>query len=211
MNNRQNKERKFWDKFARRYDSFIKNAVDSTYVSVLANIDIDLDKNKTVLEMGTGTGIIPFAICPKVASVVATDISPEMIRIARQKQKELQVGNIDFQVQDAYNLSFPDQSFDVVIASNLLHLLYEPQKPLGEVKRVLKDDGIFIAPTFCVGDNRKSVIISSVAGFFTGFKVVNKWSIESFGDMLGKNGFTLVKSMRIDGRFPLAYVVMTKV
>ncbi|PIQ28806.1 MAG: methyltransferase type 11, partial [Bacteroidetes bacterium CG18_big_fil_WC_8_21_14_2_50_41_14] len=47
------------------------------------------------------------------------------------------------QVQDSYNLTFLDKSFDVVIASNLLHLLYEPEKPINEIKRVLKDKGIF--------------------------------------------------------------------
>ncbi len=210
MDNRQSKEKKFWDKFANNYDSFIKNTVDKTYNTILANIDLELDISKNVLEIGTGTGIISFSICSKVSSIVATDISPEMIRIANQKQKDSNIKNIDFQVQDSYNLTFPDKSFDIVIASNLLHLLYEPEKPIKEVKRVLKDNGIFIAPTFCVGDNIKSTIISNVAGFFSGFKIVNKWSINDFKSMLTNNGLIIDKAVKIDGRFPLAYLVMKK-
>ena len=210
MNNRQINERKFWDKFANNYDSFIKNTVNKTYETVLANIDSELGLNKTLLEIGTGTGIISFSICSKVSSIVATDISPKMIRIANQKQKDSNIKNIDFQVQDSYNLTFPDKSFDIVIASNLLHLLYEPEKPIKEVQRVLKDNGIFIAPTFCVGDNIKSTIIANVAGFFSGFKVVNKWSINDFKSMLTNNGLIIDKAIRIDGRFPLAYIVMKK-
>jgi ubiquinone/menaquinone biosynthesis C-methylase UbiE len=210
MDNRQNKERKFWDKFAGKYDSFLKNTMDKTYVSLLENIISELNPMQNVLEIGTGTGIISFAVCSKVSSIVATDISAEMIRMATQKQNDLNTKNIDFQVQDSYSLTFPDSSFDVVIASNLLHLLYEPEKPLKEVKRVLKSDGIFIAPTFCVGENAKSKIITSVAGFFTGFKIVNKWSINDFKMMLTNNGFTIEKAIRIDGRFPLAYIVMKK-
>jgi phosphatidylethanolamine/phosphatidyl-N-methylethanolamine N-methyltransferase len=208
MKNRLVKERKFWDKFAKNYDSFIKNTVENTYKSVLENINEELSVNKTILEIGTGTGIISFSICSKVSSIVATDISPEMIRIANQKKSDIK--NIDFQIQDSYNLPFSDKSFDVVIASNLLHLLYEPAKAINEAKRVLKDDGVFIAPTFCVGENIKSIIITTIAGLFSGFKIINKWSINNFKNMFVNNELTIVKAVRIDGKFPMAYLVMKK-
>jgi len=210
MNVRQNKEKKFWDKFANNYDSFIKNTADKTYKSILENIDLEIDNNKNILEIGTGTGIIPFSIYTKVSSIVATDISPEMIRIANSKLRNKNITNINFQVQDSYSLTFPDKSFDVVIASNLLHLLYEPEKPINEVKRVMKDNGIFIAPTFCVGENMKSLIIANIAGLLSGFKVINKWSINDFKSILTNNGLIVAKALRIDGRFPLAYIVMKK-
>lgn len=210
MDNRQNKERKFWDRFANKYDSFIKNTVSKTYKIIIENLNSDLNINHKVLEIGTGTGIIPFSICSKASTILATDISVEMINIAKQKQINLNINNIDFQVQDSYNLPLPDKSFDVVIASNIFHLLYEPEKPISEVKRVMKDNGIFIAPTFCVGENMKSKIITTLAGIFSGFKIINKWSINDFKTMLTNNGFNIIKIIRIDGRFPLVYVVMTK-
>jgi ubiquinone/menaquinone biosynthesis C-methylase UbiE len=210
MDNRQNKERKFWDKFARNYDSFIKNTVDQTYKTVLANIESELDIENTVLEIGTGTGIIPFSIYSKVSKIIATDISPEMIRISDQKLSDSNIKNIDFQIQDSYDLAFPDRSFDIVIASNILHLLYEPEKPIKEVRRVLKDNGVFIAPTFCVGENLKSTIIANIARFVSGFKIVNKWSINDFKNVFTTNGFTINKFQKIDGRFPMAYIVLKK-
>jgi ubiquinone/menaquinone biosynthesis C-methylase UbiE len=133
-----------------------------------------------------------------------------MIRLAKQKQKDTDSKNIDFRVQDSYNLTFSDNSFDIVIASNLLHLLYEPSKPIKEVKRVLKENGIFITPTFCVGENYKSKIITTLAGLFSGFKIINKWSIHDLKNLLIDNGFRIEKAIRIDGRFPLAYIVMRK-
>jgi ubiquinone/menaquinone biosynthesis C-methylase UbiE len=210
MENRQNKERKFWDRFAGNYDSFIKKTLEKTYKKVIENIEAELDINKTVLEIGTGTGIIPFTICSKVSSIIATDISPEMIRISNQKLKDSNIRNIDFQVQDSYNLTFPDRSFDVVIASNILHLLYEPDKPIKEVMRVLKDDGVFIAPTFCVGENMKSTILANIAGFVSGFKIVNKWSIDNFKNVFTDNGLTIDKIEKIEGRLPMAYIVLKK-
>ena len=210
MNNRQKNESRFWDKFAAHYDLFVRNIFGKTYKSILENMDSELTVDQAVLEIGTGTGIIPFAIYSKVSSIVATDISPDMIKIATQKQADLNIRNIDFQVQDSYNLTFPDKSFDVVIASNLLHLLYEPEKPISEVMRVMKDDGIFIAPTFCVGENLRSKVITTVAGIISGFKIINNWSIRDFKVMLTNNGLNIVKVVTINGRFPLVYVVLKK-
>jgi phosphatidylethanolamine/phosphatidyl-N-methylethanolamine N-methyltransferase len=210
MNNRQKKERRFWDRFAIFYDSFIDKVFRKTYKAILENIDSDLNLSHNVLEIGTGTGIIPFSIYSKVSSIIATDISPEMIRIANQKLKKSEIKNVDFQIQDSYNLTFPDKSFDIVIASNLFHLLYEPEKPIKEIKRVMKDNGIFIAPTLCVGENTKSKIIATIIGFLSGFKVVNKWSFQNYKIMLTNNGLAIYKASRIEGKLLTAYIAMTK-
>jgi len=210
MDNRQLKERRFWDKFAKRYDSFVENTVSKTYKSIIESIELELDINHRVLEIGTGTGIIAFSICSRVSTIIATDISPEMIRTALQKQKDLNIQNIDFQLQDSYSMTLPDKSFDVVIATNLFHLLYEPEKPIREVKRVLKDGGVFIAPTFCVGENMRSRIITTLAGLLSGFKIVNRWSINELQTLMTNNGMVINKITTIKGRFPLAYLVMSK-
>ena len=210
MNNRQNKEKRFWNRFAKYYDSFINKVFRKTYKTILENIDADLNLNSKVLEIGTGTGIIPFSIYSKVSSIIATDISAGMIYIAKQKLEKSKIRNIDFHIQDSYNLTFPDKTFDVVIASNLFHLLYEPEKPIKEIKRVMKDNGIFIAPTLCVGENFKSKIIATIIGSLSGFKVVNKWSFTDFKSMLTNNGLIIYKDLRIEDRILTAYIVMKK-
>jgi len=208
MSNRQDKESRFWDRFARYYDSFINKVLRKSYSFILENIESDLNLNHEVLEIGTGTGIIPFDICSKVSSVVATDISPEMVRVAKKKLLKTEIKNIDFQIQDSYNLTLKDKSFDVVIASNLLHLLYDPEIPIKEVKRIMKDNGIFIAPTLCAGENTRSKVVASIIGTLSGFKVVNKWSINEFKNMLTGNGFIITRSVIIYDKIPLVYVVM---
>ena len=50
-------------------------------------------------------------------------------------------------------LPYADESFDVVIVSNALHIVPQPEKALQEIKRVLKDDGVLIAPTFTHAGN----------------------------------------------------------
>jgi phosphatidylethanolamine/phosphatidyl-N-methylethanolamine N-methyltransferase len=210
MNNRQHDEKRFWDRFATYYDSFIDKVFRKTYKTILENINSDLNSNCKVLEIGTGTGIIPFSIYSKVSSIIATDISSRMIQIANQKLIHSKIRNIDFQIQDSYNLTFPDKSFDVVIASNLLHLLFEPEKPIKEIMRVMKDNGIFIAPTLCVGEDTKSKIIATIIGTLSGIKVVNKWSYKEFTSMLTRYGLVISKELRIEGKLLTAYVVMKK-
>jgi ubiquinone/menaquinone biosynthesis C-methylase UbiE len=209
MNNKQLKENTFWNSFANHYDFFIKIMFCKTYKKILFLLNSELKSKQKILDIGTGTGIIPFSICQKVKSVVATDISPEMIKIAKQKQVSSGIENIDFQVQDAYNLPFPDKSFDVVIAANLLHLLFEPEKPISEAKRVLKDNGIFIAPTLCAGENFRSKAMANISAM-AGIRFVNKWSINEFEAMLKSNGLIIFKTIKINGRFPLAYSVTSK-
>jgi ubiquinone/menaquinone biosynthesis C-methylase UbiE len=133
-----------------------------------------------------------------------------MLRIANEKLKKSEIKNIDFQIQDSYKLSFDDNSFDIVIASNLLHLLYEPEKPVKEIKRVLKENGIFIVPTLCVGENAKSKMIAKIIGFISGFNVVNKWSYNDFMTILTNSGFIIQKSIKIKGKLLTAYVVVKK-
>jgi ubiquinone/menaquinone biosynthesis C-methylase UbiE len=210
MDIRQKKERKYWDAFANTYDSFIKRVFNKTYDSILENLESDMNSAYKVLDIGTGTGIIPFYICSGVSSVVGVDISPEMIRVANQKQEKLNIRNISFQVQDSYNLTFPDKTFDVVIASNLLHIVYEPAKPLSEVKRVMKDAGFFIAPTLCAGESAGRRITAVISGALFGFMVVNKWTINEFKDMLNRNGFVENRTVIVNGRIPLAYIVLQK-
>jgi ubiquinone/menaquinone biosynthesis C-methylase UbiE len=209
MINRQLKEKIFWNSFANHYDFFIKIMFGKTYKKILFHLNSELKSTHKILDIGTGTGIIPFSICQKVKSVVATDISPEMIKIAKQKQVCSGFENIEFQVQDAHNLSFPDKSFDLVIATNLLHLLFEPEKPISEAKRVLKDDGVFIAPTLCAGENFRNKAMANISAV-AGIRFVNKWSINEFEDMLKRNGLIISKTIKINGRFTLAFCITSK-
>ena len=47
-----------------------------------------------------------------------------------------------------FRLPYADKSFDVVIVSNALHIVPQPEKALAEIHRILRDDGVLIAPTF---------------------------------------------------------------
>jgi ubiquinone/menaquinone biosynthesis C-methylase UbiE len=209
MKSRKEKEGNFWNWFSGKYDRFIRITLNKTYKDLYRTLKTDLCKTDDLLEIATGTGLIAFEICNAVKSIKAMDIAPGMIKIARQKQVGLKITNIEFEVGDSYNLSYKDASFDKVLASNVLHLLYEPEKALSEIQRVLKTDGKAILPTFCHGENAKSGIISGFISLF-GFSARNKWNRNSYEEFVKNHGFKIIKSEVFKGKFDLIYLVAEK-
>ncbi len=117
-------------------------------------------RHKTVLELATGTGPIARHIVNAAAHIEATDASAEMIAEAKRDNRS---AKLYFSVQDMFSLPYADKSFDVVIVSNALHIVPQPEKALAEIRRVLKDDGVLIAPTFTHAENSFS---GKVKAFF---------------------------------------------
>lgn len=96
-----------------------------------------------VLELGCGTGVFTQKIFNLTkAYITAVDISPELIDLAKSKNIPA-----SFLLDDAMNLKFPDESFDVVFGSSVLHHL-KMGKALNEIFRVLKKGGrmVFAEP-----------------------------------------------------------------
>ena len=172
----------FWDKNAGRYDRFMRKdrvAYDEMYVLIRPVV-----KAKTVLELATGTGLIAKHIVNAAAHIEATDASAEMILEAK---RDNQSAKLHFSVQDMFRLPYADKSFDVVIVSNALHIVPQPEKALAEIRRVLKDDGVLIAPTFTHAGNS---FTGKVRAFFmklAGFPLHSKWTSEEYLRFLRQN------------------------
>jgi len=101
-----------------------------------------------ILETASGTGRLTKHLrksFPAAESLVATDINPDMLEIAQQ---QLNDPSITFQLADAQQLPFPDQSFDLVV--NQFGLMFLPDKEAGlkEAARVLKPGGHFVFTTW---------------------------------------------------------------
>ena len=96
-----------------------------------------------VLDIATGTGFTAFALAPKVAHVVATDLTPEMVTKASELAQEQTIENIAFSVAAAESLPFATASLDLVTCRLAPHHFQNVPKFLSEVHRVLRIDGFF--------------------------------------------------------------------
>jgi ubiquinone/menaquinone biosynthesis C-methylase UbiE len=91
----------------------------------------------TVLELGCGTGSFTRDLAQSEADIVAIDVSPELLEIAKA---DCSAPNVRFEIQNAYALTYSDATFDSVVGSSVLHHL-EIEEALREIYRVLKPGG----------------------------------------------------------------------
>ena len=194
----------FWDKNAGRYDRFMRKdraAYDEMYELIRPVV-----RHKTVLELATGTGLIAKHIVNAAAHIEATDASAEMITEAKRTRS----AKLHFSVQDMFRLPYANQSFNVVIVSNALHIVPQPEKALAEIRRVLKDDGVLIAPTFTHAGNSFSGKVRAFFMKLAGFPLRSKWTSEKYLRFLRQNGWAARKSAVLKASFPLTYAECVK-
>ena len=99
-------------------------------------------RDKTVLDLGCGSGENLVALAGRGANVLGMDISPDLVRLARQRLANAgKVASVS--VATAYDTGIPDESVDVVFAIAVLHHLEIPVVR-EEIRRILKKDGQFI-------------------------------------------------------------------
>lgn len=195
----------FWDRNAGRYDRFMRK--DRAAYEKMYGLIRPVVKGKTVLELAAGTGPIAKNIVNAAAHIEATDASVEMIAEAKRNN---QSAKLHFSVQDMFRLPYADKSFEAVIVSNALHIVPQPEKALAEIHRILRDDGVLIAPTFTHAEN--SFFGNSKAFFLklAGFPLHSRWTSEEYLCFLQQNGWTVRKSIVLKASFPLIYAECEK-
>lgn len=196
--------RNFWNRYAKIYDFEIDRFNRSAYSEMYRLISGALTKEMKVLEIATGTGLIALNIAGSAQSITATDFSPKMIETAIKKRAPQ---NVHFSVEDATALSFLNQTFDVVIISNALHIMPDPELVLENIRRVLKPNGLLIAPTFSHGHLRDSTRKLNAFLLKTiGFETYSKWKPEEYVDFINQNGFSVQTWKVLKAAFPLVYL-----
>jgi SAM-dependent methyltransferase len=145
----------------------------------------------SVLEVGCGWGELAQRIVVEAdATVVATDLSPPMVELARSAR-------VDAQLADVQDLPFADAAFDVAVAAWMLYHVRDLDKGLRELARVLRPGGRLVAVTnsvfhLCelrelVGSGRSTIAFSR----------------ESGGELLARH-FARVEREDVDGELEFA-------
>ena len=187
-----------WNRFAPIYESAMKsqkNIYDYLYKQISLAV-----AGKCVLELGTGPGMIAKHIANNAESVVATDYAPKMIETAK---KGFVPSNVRFEIADATDLPYADNSFDIVVIASALHIIPNPEVALNEISRVLRREGTLIAPNY-IFNGRKNLwqrILSLV-----GIKFAHEWTADQYASFLHTNGWEIKKSEIVNGRIDLMYV-----
>lgn len=195
----------FWDRNAGRYDRFMEK--DRVAYEQMYGLISPVVRHKTVLELATGTGLIAKHILREADRIEATDASPEMIAAARQGNCS---AKLHFSVEDLFCLPYGEDSFDVVIAANVLHVIPEPERALREMGRALKGGGTLIVPTFTHGDNTLPGKIKALFMRAAGFPLHSRWTGPEYLAFLETNGWRVRRNETLPASFPLTYAECVK-
>jgi len=135
----------FWDRIAPKYARQTISDMDA-YEATLDNVRSYLTPTDRVLELGCGTGGSARRLAPSVAEMVATDLSPGMIAIARERDPE---GLATYHAAGAQE-PVVGAPFDAVCAFNLLHLVPDLTATLARIHGLIAPGGLFFSKTGCV-------------------------------------------------------------
>lgn len=155
------RQARFWNRIARRYaDAAIADLAG--YERTLDCVSALLSPEHVVLEIGCGTGATALRLAPAVGRWLATDVSPAMIDIARDRLAAQSTPGLDFAVADADAMAFDAAAHDRVLAFNVLHLVSDLERVLTGVAHTLRAGGLFIAKTPCIAEMNPLLALAGV-------------------------------------------------
>lgn len=181
----------FWDRVAERYS---KNPVadEASYQKKLRVTREYFSPDAQVLEIGCGTGSTAIVHAPFVKHIRATDISPKMIEIATKKAALENVDNVSFEVSSIDDLDVADQSLDAVLGLSILHLVRDRDRVIAKAYKMLKQGGVFVTSTVCIGDTMKFFKLIAPIGRFLGLMpLVTVFTVQELVDSVTKAGFSI--------------------
>ncbi len=199
----------FWDRVAGVYDIFVNVINRKTHQKLKKIVSELIRPDDDVLECACGTGLLSSVIAPKCRHLTATDFSEKMLKRASGNCGRYR--NITYARADITALPFADNSFDKVVAGNVIHLLDNPLTALRELNRVCRKNGMLIIPTYMnkAAEGKTNGFATTVGKAGADFK--RQFTVECYRQFFLDAGYGEVRIILAEGRIPCAVAVMRKV
>ena len=218
-----NDQSEFWSKVAAKSDRVVDLQIGKNTRSLVRERLRNEKQLGNVAEFGCGTGYYTQVLVEKANCFTATDLSPGMLDIAKQR---ISAANVRFQTEDCQKTSLPAATFDTAFISLVLHFT-DAARTLAEMHRILKPGGMLIVANLdfhalCGIDRLRSAIRVLYHGA-TGYRLkppkrfITKMLTEKqLCDLLSKSGFDLISSEVIkdlsrSSNIPIEYIKAVKI
>ncbi len=197
----------FWDNIASLYDLFERVYNRQVFENLGKEVAGYIDRADQVLECACGTGAITVSVAPCCQTIHATDYSDGMLKQITQKCTSFD--NVIIEKADMMHLKYEDNTFDKVIAGNVIHLLEDPKAALQELERVCKPGGRIIIPTYI---NKDSGSAGAAAKFLEllGANFKRQFSLQTYKEFFECMGYRNVEYNVVVGRMSCAIAVISK-
>lgn len=146
---KMNKSEEFWDNASKNYDK-TEERFEYIHSQSREKAKKHLKSSSIVLDYGCGTGTVSCELATQVKEVRAVDISSKMIQLAKEKAVDGAIENVTFEQADIFDTKYEKESYDVVLAFNMLHTVSNPKDVIQRINELIKPGGVFIAVTPCL-------------------------------------------------------------
>ena len=205
------KSAKFWDRQAKDFGAHAGDIKLDENLDFLHTLNY-LTPDDAVLDYGCGAGVVAAGIADRVKQIQAIDVSSAMVEVARGYAAERGIENIDFAQATIFDEWLEKESFDVVMAFRVLHVVADPGAAVRRIGELLRPGGHFISVSACMGDWNPvlRVLVSLAAKLPLLPSGVNVFSLRELEAMLTAAGLEIVERERLDDKLPHYYVVARK-
>jgi ubiquinone/menaquinone biosynthesis C-methylase UbiE len=216
-----NEQREFWSRVAQAYDRVVDLQIGGATRLMIRERLSKEESLGHVIELGSGTGFYTQLLADRATSLIASDLSPRMLDLAKQR---INATNVTFQTEDCQDISLPNGVFDTAFISLVLHFTNH-QKTLKEMDRILKPGGTLIIanldPKALRGLDRVRCLVRVLYRGLIGYRTKppkgfsNVVAGESLCNLLHASGFEKITSETIrdtssSSNIPIEYIRAAK-
>lgn len=163
---------------------------DEDYQKFLNQMFAGVPKNFSgrLLEIPVGTGVFSLPLYKNFhdAEIFCVDYSKEMLAVAKERARRINLSNVFFQRGDVASLPYPNENFDLILSINGFHVFPDKNSAYCETFRALKRGGIFCGCTYIVGQNfRTDFFVRNFCDRFSFFTPPHE-TLDSLEDRLKK-------------------------
>jgi 2-polyprenyl-3-methyl-5-hydroxy-6-metoxy-1,4-benzoquinol methylase len=204
-----NKSEKFWDRVSSNFEKQVTNN-NKEHNKTVETVKKYLNINEIVLDYGCATGAIAIDIANNVKAIHGIDISSKMIDIAKRKISERKIDNIYFEHSTIFDERYREESFNTILALNILHLLDDKQNVMQRIIELLKPGGLFISETVCLGEKPFMGFFFILLSKIGIVPFIKSFKISELENLIAEN-FQIIQIKKISRNLPNYFVVARKV
>jgi ABC-2 type transport system ATP-binding protein len=190
----------YWSRFSNSYDRKQEYVVGR---ELLDDITQELQRLPGLgegVEFGCGTGFFTKRIVAKTKSLLATDLSDSLLKVAMKRLGDQP--KVRFQKENCMATSFSREVFDSIFMANLLHVVERPKATLQECHRIIRINGIIVIVTFTGYSMKLWEKIKMGVRFSKAWgrppAHANSFSVDDIAKMMEETGFAL-KTVKVIG------------